>query len=800
VRHPASSLLERALVGAMLETSLDAVIAMDDAGRVIEFNVAAERLFGYKRSDAAGRELVDLVIPEASRDAHRSGLQRVLGEGTSEFLGRRIQLTAVNAGGMEFPVELTVTRPAGSDVFVGFIRDLTEQRRAERRLGAQYEVAAALAESADLTEAATGVLKALGRALEWDLGCLWRVEGAEPKLRCVAIWRAETVSAPEFERVTRSARFGRGEGLPGVVWDAGDSLWIDNFSRDPVLPRAPIAAREGLRGAFAAPIVLGTEIVGVLEFFSREVREPDEDMLRMVSSVGRHVGLYLERAHAQLALGESAASYRQLFERHPSPMWLYDPDTMRFLAVNDAAVANYGFSRDEFLAMTIYDIRPREDVPATEAWLEDEGRGRIRAGVWRHRRKDGSLISVDITSDAVEFEGRTARIVLAQDVTEQRRVEEQLRQSQKMEAVGSLAGGIAHDFNNALMVIQLAKGQLERAAREPAQLESLALIDDACRRSTELTRRLLAFSRRQVVQPQLTSLDEIVEDTRRMLEHMIGEDIRLVCELGATEPIVTDPGQLSQVILNLSINARDAMPGGGTLTLTTSTLDLDQAYAEEHLDVTPGRYAVLQMHDTGVGMDSETRAHAFDPFFTTKEDGTGFGLATVYGIVKQSDGHIWLYSEPGAGTTFKLYFPIRSEEGHVAPAPEPETAGLEGTETILFVEDEDVLRPTVARVLELRGYTVITAANAQEALVRAWSRPEIDLLVTDVVMPGLNGRELAERLLQDNPTLRVIYTSGYPSDTVLRYGIEHGLVTFLQKPYLPDDLARKARALLDEEQ
>jgi PAS domain S-box-containing protein len=403
---------------------------------------------------------------------------------------------------------------------------------------------------------------------------------------------------------------------------------------------------------------------------------------------------------------------------------------------------------------------------------------------FRLRHRDGSWRTVEAIGRRRRQEGEWVVVVNYRDVTQQRELQEQLLHSQKLEAVGRLAGGVAHDFNNLLTAIGgysefLAAGF---EADDPRRDDALEIVR-ASARGAALTAQLLAFSRRQVMLSEVLELGDVVLGLKSLLSRLLGEGVELSTSVEPGCLVRADRGQLEQVITNLALNARDAMPSGGTVELVVRRLE---------------RAVELCVSDTGFGMDADTTAHAFEPFFTTKDDGTGFGLATVYGIVKQSDGHIWLYSEPGAGTTFKLYFPIRSDGERVAPAPEPVAVGVHGTETILLVEDEDLLRPSVARALEARGYTVIAAANAQEALVRAWSHPAIDLLITDVVMPGLNGRELAERLLQEHPTLRVIYTSGYPADTVLRYGIEHGLVTFLQKPYLPDDLAGKARALLDE--
>jgi signal transduction histidine kinase len=379
-------------------------------------------------------------------------------------------------------------------------------------------------------------------------------------------------------------------------------------------------------------------------------------------------------------------------------------------------------------------------------------------------------------------------------------LEEQLRQSQKMEAVGSLAGGIAHDFNNLLMVIRGYTDAVMTRNVDTSLDEGLGHINDAAVRAGELTRQLLAYSRQQVLRPETASLNDVVGDTLKLLTRLIGTDIEIATELEpGLFPIVIDRGQLGQVILNLAVNAREAMPNGGRLTLRTTNLCVDVIDKPSHFDVglPPGEYALLEITDTGMGMDEATRSRVFDPFFTTKAEGTGLGLATVFGIVKQSGAHISVWSELGRGTTFKVYFPHDTAGPAAAPAPEPPLS-LHGHETILVVEDDSVVRPLVTNILEAYGYDVMPAANGPAAiLIAEREHGSIDLLFTDIVMPGMNGRELADILCAGDPTLKVVFTSGYPSDAMLRSGLRSANVSFIEKPYLPEDLARMVRGVLD---
>lgn len=388
---------------------------------------------------------------------------------------------------------------------------------------------------------------------------------------------------------------------------------------------------------------------------------------------------------------------------------------------------------------------------------------------------------------------------------EQRRrsLEAQLRQAAKMEAIGTLAGGVAHDFNNTLTVIRNTCQLLLQDAAADAVRDRVALIDAAAESATTLTGQLLTFGRRRVVRPESLVLDEAVREALGLAQRLIRESVTLKHELRAGDAHVRiDRSELHQVLLNLAANARDAMPSGGSLTIRTSALEVDADRAETRPSLAPGGYVVIEAADTGIGMDAETVSRVFEPFFTTKDIGTGIGLATVFGIVHGAGGDVSVYSEPGLGTTLRLYLPISDEpaEARPAPAPAPRADRLAGTETILVVEDSDLLRPLVARILESAGYTVILAADGIEALERAEEhRDGIDLVLTDVVMPRMNGGDLATELSRRSPGLRVMFTSGYPADTVVRHGIAEARVAFVQKPYVTDELLAQVRAVLDAE-
>src|ERR1043165_4870296 len=541
-----------------------------------------------------------------------------------------------------------------------------------------------------------------------------------------------------------------------------------------------------------------------LEAGADEYLEAPYEAGRLIAQAARLV----ERARSEEMIRESEKHYRILFERNPQPMWVFDEETLRFMAVNEAAVEHYGYSREEFLAMTIKDIRPPEDVPALLEDVGKQSRGIDQAGMWRHLKKSGEIIHVEITSHEIVFDSRSAKLVLAFDVSGRkqaedalRKVEEQLRRAQKMEAIGRWAGGVAHDFNNILTAIlgysDLTLRQLKGDNRVRHKVEE---IHRAAQRAGALTQQLLAFSRKQVMQPKVFDLNSIVAELDRMLRRLIGEDIDLVTIL---EPrlgrVKADPGQLEQVLMNLVINSRDAMPEGGKLTIETKNVYLDSAYSQTHLSVRPGHYVMLAVSDTGVGMEPEIQEHIFEPFFTTKEKGkgTGLGLSTIYGIVKQSGGHLWVYSEVGHGTTFKIYLPLINEESSTEATGAPAQIA-KGSETILMVEDEAALRELIREILEQDGYKVLVAHDGRDALsTSAQYQGAIDLLITDVVMPEVSGREVAERLTRDYAQVKVLFMAGYTDDAVVRHGVLEEGAHFLQKPFTPDALLRKVREILD---
>jgi len=473
--------------------------------------------------------------------------------------------------------------------------------------------------------------------------------------------------------------------------------------------------------------------------------------------------------------------------------------------VNPAFERVTGYHRDEVIGENPRILKSgRQDPSFYEELWETLIRGDVWSGVFQNLRKDGTLYEEEaVISPVRDGSGEVINYVaVKRDVTKERRVEEQLRQAQKMEAVGRLAGGIAHDFNNLLtaiagysdlLLLHLPEG--ETAHREVLEIRK------ASDRAAALTRQLLAFSRQQVLQPKVLDLNQVVTNMEKMLHRLIGEDVELITTLaGDLGYVKADPGQIEQVIVNLAVNSRDAMPKGGKLILETTNVELDENYATRHEPAKPGSYVMLAVTDSGCGMDEATMARLFEPFFTTKEvgKGTGLGLATVYGIVKQSGGYIWAYSEAGHGTTFKVYLP--REEMVAEPVKKEDTPlySSEGEETVLVVEDEQMVRELVREILSRQGYDVLEAGRGTEALeVSERHKGPIHLLITDVVMPGMTGPELARRLTAHRPAMKVLFMSGYTDDAILHHGVLEPGTEFLQKPFTARPLGGKVRQMLD---
>jgi two-component system, cell cycle sensor histidine kinase and response regulator CckA len=535
-------------------------------------------------------------------------------------------------------------------------------------------------------------------------------------------------------------------------------------------------------------------------------RSYDTDDLSFAEELGARAALAVDNARLYRAAQEADERYGMLFGSNPQPMWVFDVDTLAFLAVNDAAVRHYGYNREEFLGMTIMDLLPPEDAPGLHHGLERTGLQRGDVALAQHQRKDGTIIDMELVSHEMELDGRRARLVLATDISDRTRTraalhqsEEQLRQAQRMDAAGRLAGGVAHDFNNLLTTIRGFSDLLLRDIPEDdRRRKDVEQIRKAADRGALLTRQLLAFGRRQSHEPRSIELNSVVNNMEGLMQRLVGADIKLVTQLrSGLGEVKMDPGQLEQVLVNLVLNARDAMPAGGTLTIETGERVISGATRGR--SVKPGRYIVLAVSDSGSGMDGDTLSHVFEPFFTSQAPGSraGLGLSIIYGIVKQIGGVVRVSSEPGQGTTVKVFFPRAEGEEQVATeAPE----STRGDETILIVEDEDGVRELLWKVLTDHGHTVLEARHGRDAMTVAggYDQP-IDLLITDVVMPEMGAGELVDRLLTKRPNLKVLFISGYTNDEVVRRGVTGRDSAFIQKPFTPQDLMKKVRELLDGE-
>ncbi len=579
----------------------------------------------------------------------------------------------------------------------------------------------------------------------------------------------------------------------------------NDIENDPYFRFKSEAQTHGLRSCAIFPMRLAEGRKGVLAIYAGAAGCFGEEEIRVLGSVADHLSLCLESL-------ERESQRRQA-------------ETLLRIAGQAARLGGFSLEwpdgrvscSDEICH--IYDL-PSGTAPTVEqfeAACGPEFREQVRARLQECalqgtsfdleapiRTATGRQVWVRMVGQAERnAAGEIVRVQGAiQDRSDHRKLEEQLRQSQKMEAIGLLAGGVAHDFNNLLTVIltytDLIRGELKEGDPLRAHIEE---IDRAGERAAQLTRQLLAFSRKQVLQPRVVDLNVVVTELEKLLGRLLGADIDLSLALEQSPvKVLADPGQLEQVIVNLAVNARDAMPSGGYLTIETSRVALDQSYAADHHGVTPGPYVMLAVTDTGIGMDAATRQRIFEPFFTTKETGkgTGLGLSTVYGIVTQSGGHLWVYSEPGCGTTIRVYLPRVDQEGQPGGQETVTPDSLRGHETLLLVEDDEQVQKVVRTTLSRHGYNVLTARNGGEAfLICEQYKARIHLLLTDLVMPRMSGRELAERLAPLRPEMKVLYVSGYTQDSIVRHGVLEAGISFLAKPLTPDALLRKVREVLD---
>ena len=524
---------------------------------------------------------------------------------------------------------------------------------------------------------------------------------------------------------------------------------------------------------------------------------------RRFRTLGRKLAMELdERKRIDAALQHSEARYRSLFERNKAGVFRSTPDG-RFLDCNDSFAELFGYTREELLALPAKVLYPGGTAERNEKLAEFVKTGQIKDMEMCYLHKNGSAVWVIQNVVRVkEQDGTDVTEGTMVDISERRNLEDRLRQAQKMEAVGQLAGGIAHDFNNLLTVIQgYSHLLMEHLKKDVEAHEQVQKIEEASEKAASLTRQLLAFSRKQVLQPKVVNLNNLVGNLSSLLHRLIGEHIEL-CTITAADlgQVKADAAQLEQVMMNLVVNARDAMPEGGQLTVETANAELDDSYSTDHPGVNPGPYVMLAVSDTGKGMTQETLARIFEPFFTTKEmgRGTGLGLSMVYGIVKQSGGHIWTYSEVGHGTTFKIYLPRTEEPADSNVSRRNDANSISGNEQILLVEDDEKLRVLASSILASCGYMVIASSDTEHARLLCEQRASsIQLLLTDVVMPGISGRTLAQLLVAKNPKVKVLYMSGYTENAIVHHGVLDSGTHFIQKPFTPSMLAGKVREVLD---
>ena len=780
-------------LASLLDSTQELIAILGSDSTVLFANEAFRHSLGYSPDELLGRS-IHALVHAADVEHIRQRLQEVAALPDSS-VRERCRLRTRDCSWRWF--ELVCHNRLHDSGIAGILlnaQDVTALQRMESERQVISDVVHALNQTSNLDELLTGIHLALKRIVSAQ-NCFVALHDPEHDTFEFPFFADEYDTAPPPQRVGRSCT--------AYVFRTARAMLIpqSDFDRLAALGEVELVGSPA-PAWLGVPLKTPTATIGVLvvQHYQNENAYNIRD-LEFLDSVGGHIALAIERRRAEEELRKSESILRLLFERNPMPTWLHEADTLKFLRVNQAAVQLYGYSHEEFENMTILGIRPPSEREKAVAHLHAIEEKEEDHGFWLHQAKDGKTFEVEIISHALVYAGKRVRLVVAQDISDRRNLELQLRQSQKMEAIGRLAGGVAHDFNNLLMVI---KGHTELLLNVLPPSDHIAhkieQIDRSADRAAALTRQLLAFSRMQVLQLQVINLNSIVEEMGKLLPRLIGEDIELVVradqKLGA---IRADASQMEQIIMNLAVNSRDAMPNGGKLVIETKNADLDQTYTASHPLMKPGAYIQLTVSDSGCGMDAETQSHIFEPFFTTKEKGkgTGLGLATVYGIVKQSGGFIWVYSELGKGTSFKIYIPrVDQAEDHPG-APKPTAEVPTGTETVLLTEDEQDVREIAREFLESGGYKVVEAKDAADAIELARQHNgAIDLLVTDMVMPGMTGQELAVHLQREYPGLCVVFMSGYSEHAATEMANADPSVRLLSKPFSRGAILRTVREIL----
>ena len=777
----------------VFQASPDGLCIADRGHRVLWANETFVRMFGYEASQVVGQALENLVVPP-ERLAESRWVTEALAKG--ERITLETQRRTKNGNLLDVSVSCAPLHLDGkmAGFYAGY-HDISDRKRVEALSSALYRVAEKSSSAHDLQQFFAAV-HAIVDELMYARNFYIALYDSTSDLLSFPYFVDEQDCAPSPKKL--------GRGLTDYLIRTGEPLLATPEVLQAMEDRGEVA-RNGFRSLdwMGVPLKVNSHTFGalVVQTYSQNIRYGERDK-EILTFVARQLASAVEIKRNEQALRRSEARYRSLVQSSVYGIYRSSLEG-RFLDVNPALIAMLGYGSAEEVLL----LDPERDVfanPEEHTRLIEEFRhsGRLDGIEVKWKRKDGSAITVRISGRAVSSADEPADVLeaIAEDVTDRRVLEDQFRQAQKMEAVGRLAGGVAHDFNNLLMVISgyaeviLAKLELGHPLHEKGRA-----IQQAADRATTLTRQLLAFSRKQLLELKVVDVNAIVADMERLLRPLIGENVELATALHSQAAHTrADAGQLEQVLMNLVVNAKDAMPAGGKLTISTQNIVVDENHRRGQNFIRPGNYVLLSVTDTGTGMDKETQSRIFEPFFTTKEKGkgTGLGLSTVYGIVKQTGGYVMVQSEEGRGTAFHIYLP-RVEEPTEKHAPPVAPAALGGSETVLLVEDEESVRQLVRETLTAKGYRVLEAENGEAGMaVAAQHQGTIDLVITDVVMPGMGGRELVRQIGETRPETRVLYLSGYTEDAIVSDGTIESGTAFLQKPFTLQNLSRKVREIL----